>query len=380
MKRVIFICILCTAVWGSAQETLPREYQPDEFVSLNSNLNFDDAIALLSEFSSRFENKIIVNSQTHNFEIGVVVDHMHWKRALEYIVRYNNLSYQEFDKYFEIGKSTSDAEELFEANLETREIEINAVFFDLDYEAASQFGIDWTSLYNGQVRVNINALSGQDVLADNYSAFIGLNRFVNVGALIKTFENYNKGKVISNPQIRIMDGEQGKIKVGSNFYLTTRDFAGNTRFSEYEAGTILTVRPKIIEENEHTFIHLDIKAEKSDVVETASGVTKKITEGLTKVLLLNGEETALAGLYSNERVSIRKGIPVLKDLPWWVLGLRYLTGYNSVTFKKKELVILIRAEIVPSLSSRQIVNSRKRMLKAREAQFNEKNKVFDRIK
>ena len=70
--------------------------------------------------------------------------------------------------------------------------------------------------------------------------------------------------------------------------------SGNTRYSEYEAGTILRVKPQIIKADGQTFIHLDIMAEKSDVEVTSLGVTKKITEGRTKVLLLNKEETALA--------------------------------------------------------------------------------------
>jgi type IV pilus assembly protein PilQ len=173
-----------------------------------------------------------------------------------------------------------------------------------------------------------------------------------VFALIKTFESLNKGQVIATPQIRIMEGQQGKIKVGKNFFLTTRDFAGNTRYSEYESGTILTVIPQLITEGKLTFIHLEITAEKSDVVPTDVGVTKKITEGRTEVLLLNKEETAMAGLFSNEVTTVRKGIPLLKDLPWWFFGLKYLFGFNSHQVTKKELIILIKAEIVPSVLAR----------------------------
>jgi type IV pilus assembly protein PilQ len=41
-------------------------------------------------------------------------------------------------------------------------------------------------------------------------------------------------------------------------------------------------------------------------------------------------------------------VPVLKDLPWWVFGIRYLTGYDSKEKKERELIISIQAEIVDS--------------------------------
>ena len=52
----------------------------------------------------------------------------------------------------------------------------------------------------------------------------------------------------------------------------------------------------------------------------------KKTNASTQVLMLNGEETILGGLFVNEEVITRNGIPFLKDLPWWVFGIRYLTG------------------------------------------------------
>ncbi|MCK4690150.1 MAG: hypothetical protein KAT41_07640, partial [Candidatus Marinimicrobia bacterium] len=45
-------------------------------------------------------------------------------------------------------------------------------------------------------------------------------------------------------------------------------------------------------------------------------------------------------------------IPGLKDLPWWVFGIRYLTGYNSKDNMRKELVIFVKASIVPTLAER----------------------------
>jgi type IV pilus assembly protein PilQ len=67
---------------------------------------------------------------------------------------------------------------------------------------------------------------------------------------------------------------------------------------------------------------------------------------------LNGEEIYVAGLYSNEENIIREGIPLLKDLPWWVFGLRYIFGYDKVETTRKELIIVMKAELVPTIEER----------------------------
>ena len=68
--------------------------------------------------------------------------------------------------------------------------------------------------------------------------------------------------------------------------------------------------------------------------------------------MLNGEETVIGGLFINDETNVRTGIPFLKDLPWWFFGLRYIFGSDNVQVEKRELVILIKAEILPTLKER----------------------------
>jgi type IV pilus assembly protein PilQ len=70
------------------------------------------------------------------------------------------------------------------------------------------------------------------------------------------------------------------------------------------------------------------------------------------VVLLNGEETIIGGLFENDETKIRNGVPFLKDLPWWVFGLRYIFGSDDITTIKKELVISIKTELLPTLKER----------------------------
>jgi type IV pilus assembly protein PilQ len=99
-------------------------------------------------------------------------------------------------------------------------------------------------------------------------------------------------------------------------------------------------------------IHLELKIERSSGVPTdISTIITKSTSS-TDLILYNGEETAIAGLFDADETVIRAGVPVLKDLPWWVFGIRYLTGYDSTEKKERELIITIQAEIVDSALER----------------------------
>lgn len=348
-----FACLMSVGFNSVAQENFPREIKPDELVSLDPSLPMKTALDILSQYSMRKEGKLIIDpGGAVKGNINVMVNNMHWRRALEYILRSNLLKFEEREKYYEVVPLTKSAEQQIEDIITTgtREVEINAVFFDADYATLVEAGIDWSLTRNGKVLVNSkfgkdpqNLFSVQ--INDRYRAW-------DIFALLRTFETLDKGEVIANPQIKVMDGQEGKIKVGTNFFLTTEDFAGNLRFTEYESGVILTVTPQVLGTADSLFIHLNIKAERSTVFPDPVSVTKGITESLTQVLLLNGEETVIAGLFSNERVESRRGIPLLKDLPPWFFGLRYLFGYNSRQVKKKELIIILQASVVPTIAER----------------------------
>ena len=392
---LITLVLVLTTYNALAQQKYPaRPYRQDELVSFKPDVPMNMVLSILSSFTQRFDTRIIIDPLAHTHPIGVSVENMYWKRALEYILRSNMLQYSVRDRYYEIEKliETDQSHPISDEELITidrPEIEINAVFFQADYETLFELGINWSTLKNGTVQIFAN---GANQVVQNFLdvTIAGtVNGVVQVNALLRAFESQNKGEIIARPQIRVMSGEQGKIKVGKNFFLALQDFAGNTRFTEYEAGVILTVTPTLIGRNDSTFIYLDLIAERSDVQSADIGVTKNITEGRTQVLLLDGEETVIAGLVSYEKNKLRKGIPILRDLPSWLLGLRYMFGYESQSVKKQELVILVQAKIVPSLLKRsRIKMSARGYLKKQKRELNKsigyervnKNKTMQRPK
>ena len=59
--------------------------------------------------------------------------------------------------------------------------------------------------------------------------------------MFRFFEREGLGEIISSPNIVVRDKKQGRIQVGSDFSIQTRDFAGNTIEKFYPTGTIIEV-------------------------------------------------------------------------------------------------------------------------------------------
>lgn len=96
---------------------------------------------------------------------------------------------------------------------------------------------------------------------------------------------------------------------------------------------------------------LVVHAERSSLIDPVRNLINK-TVARTSILLRDGEETAIGGLYGREVITTRSGVPVLKDLPAWMLGLRYLFGHDSRLVTNTELIVMLRVDIVPSLRQR----------------------------
>jgi type IV pilus assembly protein PilQ len=173
-----------------------------------------------------------------------------------------------------------------------------------------------------------------------------------ITALLRAFEKDELGRILAQPQLVVLSGKEGRIQVGQDFSIKTLDFAGNIVEQFFAVGTILTVKPTVYTENDVNFIHLVIQMERSDVEPDPISTVVNKSEASTQVLLLDGETTVVGGLYSRDVRELRKGVPFLKDLPWWVLGLRYIFGYNMDSTYDRELMVVLRAHLLPQLEAR----------------------------
>ncbi len=372
-----------------SQDRLPAwEYtNPSELIAISEEVPFQDALSILEEISVDVRDKIFINQTTYNGPIGINIPQMHWMDALNYITAHNNLYFTEYDRYIEILDSptttgalstTGDADtaEILERiNFQTREIEISATFFQGSRQLIRELGIDWTSLYNDKVRISSAGASyvSQEFFAAEVNFLDILNSGWDINALFNAFETTDNGEIIASPTIKVVDGEEGFIQVGQDFSIKQRDFAGNVTDQFFETGTILRVTPQVLVHEGNPYIYMTVAAERSTAQPDPVSTIINKTEANSEILLLSGESTVIAGLYETDVQKTRRGIPILKDLPGWFLGLRYLFGYESTSSSVQELVILIKATLVPTLEERlaapMITNQE--LLQERRTQFEE---------
>ncbi len=360
-----------------------NEYvSPEELVSMSKSLQFDKAVLLFSDFSKKYMNKIIVDVSNNKKPIGVDVENMYWYQAFENVLRTNGLWYDEREEFFYVY-SPADSQKVVSSSgqvissglrvpgiidttgrmlLRQRDIRISSVFFNVDVVKSFNAGINWSFLSTGDTNLatkptkfgsqfssGIQAPSATSTSPGFFGTVVPAISFTNLSALVSFFSNNQLGDVLSGPSVVVSSGKQGKIQVGKDIFITTRDFAGNTIQMPISSGIIIDVKPTVYEENGIKFINLDIKAENSSV--NADGSIQKST-ATTFSVLFDGEETIIGGLYSNSVQTSRGGVPFLKDLPWWVFGLRYVFGFEKEDNVTSELIILIKADIMPTIEER----------------------------
>ena len=337
----------------------------DEIVAFPPTTTFTQAIQILSRISRDVEGKVIIDPTNQQGPINVSIQPIYWKNALEAILRANGLEFVERATYYEIRLSGAGISLPTgpigpiegELTIDTRQVDISAIFFQATRGNIAEAGIDWSIFSRGNVNFDISSVAGTSVTQEflsasvDYTAESGTSTITTL-ALLNAFEALNVGKIISKPSVTVLDRATGVIQVGQSFSIKQRDFAGNTTDKFFEVGTILTVTPTIISDRDVDFIHLVIGAEKSSAFPdpVSTRIDKQVAT--TELILLDGEQTAIAGLFADESTVVRKGIPILKDLPWWFFGLRFLTGFSSSETKEEELLIIIRVNLVPSITER----------------------------
>lgn len=370
-RKIIFLLLFTQILSGFALSQIggrPRELRrayvaPEEIVSMSRTMPFNQALQIFNDISKKFLGKVIIDPETRISPIGVDIDKMHWLDAFELILRANKLWYEEYADYIKIvplaevtGPPVPTApteEEKAKIHFESREVMISAVFFEADASKLKQYGFSW-DFFRGRgvnIGVTMSAAEGKTGLLT-----IDVNNpdidFGNLVAIFKALESQQIGEVVANPRITVRSGEQGQIQVGSDISVTVRDFAGNAITQFFSTGSIIRVKPEVIKFDTVYFIILELNIERSNVAGVAPQITINKSSAQTKILLLDGEETIIGGLYINEERVTREGVPILKDLPWWFFGLRYLFGFDVKTVAKKELIILLKAEILPTLAER----------------------------
>ncbi len=360
-------------------------------VSFQRDTSFDQFLRLINPVFERVAGKPVVDPGGRSTPIGISISGMHFLDAFERVLEANQLTYRETETAFLVqapeprdtlsGQSAAGEEGEAPATLDSREIRINAILFNVNLTKVRDRGLKWSELFPGQQGGSQGgggqtggggqggeAGQGQFLiktgsLLENVDDVLQVPEQITVARFrrfLNLLEQDDVGRTVANPQITVQSREKGQIQIGQDVPVQTTDFAGNTVTQFFETGIIVDVTPTLITEPVADtagaplvdFIHLDARIEDSNSQPSAAGTVINRNQADTQVLLLDGEATAIGGLITSQQTESRSGVPFLKDLPGWVLGIRYIFGSTTTNVQKQELLIMLRAEVVDPLRAR----------------------------
>lgn len=381
-KLVSFLILLCFVLTLFGQEQKLKNIPEEELITISRETNFAAAIKAIENLSLDFAGKNILNTCTLNSPIGIPIKALYWKDALKLVVKFNNVFLEERPAAFIVkdielveDECAIDPDEEEKVTTSTKQVRISAIFFKADKSLTREVGIDWTTLLGGKVDASVNLTTTSNLSTDILSA--GWNKNFETGditigleTLLKIIEANQKGTIIARPSICVLSKKKGYIQIGQDFSVKTLDDAGNTTEKFFETGIIMEVTPEVLIEDDREAIYLSVEVEKSSAIPGNLSTIIDKSKSNTFVLLYDGEETVIGGLYDKEVKIGRGGVPILKDLPWWVFGLRYLFGYETKSESIREMIVILKAEIIDH------VNIRKKHAKPTEEQIEQERKYM----
>ena len=166
-------------------------------------------------------------------------------------------------------------------------------------------------------------------------------------------------KILDNPEIRVVDGQSAKVRIGDRIPIATGSFqaglgatstAGvinplvNTQFQYQDVGVSIDVTPHV---------HLDREVSLKVVVEVSSVTGQQNIGGINQpiisqrkiehdVRLKEGEVSVLGGLIERTESKIINGWPGFASIPF----LRYFFSQENVEHEEDEVLIVLRPRIV----------------------------------
>ncbi len=249
------------------------------------------------------------------------------------------------------------------------QVVITAKILEVSLNDSSKYGIDWTSIHGNIGDYAFNPIR-QRLTFDTDSLTPALEIQVNsdkhgIDAALEALQEFGDIKVLSNPRIRVTNGQPALISVGTNSsYVekvekTTTYTEGRTEedievtISAVFDGIMLGVQPYIdLETNEVNLTITPIKSRVVSLNERSIGnfgdvgnftlPVIDLKEATTQLRVKSGNVVALGGLISKDLSDQTKSIPILGTIP--IVG--YLFSQKVKSVQTEELVILLEPVIV----------------------------------
>jgi general secretion pathway protein D len=207
----------------------------------------------------------------------------------------------------------------------------------------TQFFLGHTNNLSGTLSAGTTA-----AFANNFPGFVLAN---GVREALNLLAKVTQVKVLSAPQVTVMDNEPARLQVGALVPVIVQSQQSTLTANapiinsvEYrDTGVIMLVTPRV---NSGGLVTLDISQEVSDVATTTSSTIDSPTFNQrlirTRVAVQDGQTVGMAGLIRDTDSQGNSGIPLIKDIP--LLGSLVSSQVN--TRERTELLVLITPHVV----------------------------------
>ncbi|HEX5453409.1 MAG TPA: type II secretion system secretin GspD [Stellaceae bacterium] len=170
--------------------------------------------------------------------------------------------------------------------------------------------------------------------------------------ILQALADVTKVKVLSAPQVLVMDNEPARLQVGQQVPILTATAVSTLNTGApvvnsvdyHSTGVIMQVTPRI---NSGGLVTLDVAQEVSAVAPAAANTvigspTFDDRFVNTRIAVQDGQTVALAGLIRDNSTDDNNGIPFIKDIP----VLSTLFSSQSSTRQRTELLVLITPHVI----------------------------------
>ena len=163
--------------------------------------------------------------------------------------------------------------------------------------------------------------------------------------VFKALEARGKGRVIANPSVTAIDGQQASIQLKQEIlYSAGMDDSKNPKWDTKSVGPELRFTPRIEDDR---YINLDINIKTGDYIGKDEDDNIRTTDRTvtTKVRVKDGMPFVIGGLFSENTVKVINKIPILGNIP--LIG-DILFTYRSTDRTKAQAVMVITPYILDS--------------------------------
>ncbi|WP_459697320.1 type II secretion system secretin GspD [Acidisoma sp. C75] len=253
--------------------------------------------------------------------------------------------------YATAGEANEITGMLAKLDIQPLQVRIDAIVAEVDLTGKLQYGTQFFFKSGDINAVLSNATTS--ALATSFPGFVLSGNGSSAAPLaISALQDVTKVKVLSSPELMVLDGQAANLQVGQLVpYLTqtsqstqTANTAVINSVDYRETGIILKVTPHVGNDG---LVTLDVRQEVSGVangITTAGLDSPTFTERVvtSRIAIQDGQTVGLAGLISDNDSHENSGIPGLKNIP--LLSGLFSTQTNNRT--RQELLVLITPHVI----------------------------------